>query len=88
MEIINFATFGLFVNGKMIDSGSIQRMENEALRGVINGEADAFHISVFDFEGDTVKEEPPVLAIRKNKDRIIICNMLLKLDDKKDTDNQ
>ena len=88
MKIINLATFGLFANGKMIDSGSIQRMENEALRGIINGEADAFHISVFSFEGDTVKEETPVLAIRKNKERIIISNMLLKLDDKKYTGNR
>lgn len=77
MRIKNFATFGLFADGQMIDSGSIQRMENEAIRIIINGQAEALHISVFGFDGDRVIEGIPVLAVRKNKDCIIIANMLL-----------
>ena len=75
MKIKNFATFGLFVDGDMIDSGSIHAMENEATRRILSGQAEAAHISVFDFDGDKVVEKTPVLSLRNND--IIIANMLL-----------
>lgn len=77
MKIKNFATFGLFVDGDMIDSGSIHAMENEATRRILSGQAEAAHISVFDFEGDKVIEKTPVLSLRKNNNDIFIANMLL-----------
>ncbi len=77
MKIKNFATFGLFVDGDMIDSGSIHAMENEATRRILSGQAEAAHISVFDFEGDRVIEKMPVLSLRRNNNDIIIANMLL-----------
>jgi len=78
MNIKNFATFGLFVDGEMINSGSIQRLENEAVRMIMSGQTEALRISVYGFEDDTVIEATPVLAYRKVKDSIIIANMLLK----------
>lgn len=77
MKIKNFATFGLFVDGDMIDSGSIHAMENEATRRILSGQAEAAHISVFDFEGDKVIEKTPVLSLRRNNNDIFIANMLL-----------
>lgn len=77
MKIKNFATFGLFVDGDMIDSGSIHAMENEATRRILSGQAEAAHISVFDFEGDEVIEKTPVLSLRRNNNDIFIANMLL-----------
>lgn len=77
MKIKNFATFGLFVDGDMIDSGSIHAMENEATRRILSGQVEAAHISVFDFEGDKVVEKTPVLSLRRNNNDIIIANMLL-----------
>lgn len=77
MKIKNFATFGLFVDGDMIDSGSIHVMENEATRRILSGQVEAAHISVFDFEGDNVVEKTPVLSLRRNNNDIIIANMLL-----------
>lgn len=77
MKIKNFATFGLFVEGDMIDSGSIHAMENEATRKILSGQAEAAHISVFDFEGDKVIEKTPVLSLRRNNNDIFIANMLL-----------
>jgi len=62
MKIKNFATFGLFVDGDMIDSGSIHAMENEATRRILSGQEEAAHISVFDFDGDKVIEKTPVLS--------------------------
>lgn len=77
MNIKNFATFGLFVDGDMIDSGSIHAMENEATRRILSGQAEAVHVSVFGFDGDKVIEETPVLSLRRNNNDIIIANMLL-----------
>ncbi len=77
MKIKNFATFGLFVDGDMIDSGSIHAMENEATRRMLSGQEEAAHISVFDFDGDKVIEKTPVLSLRRNNNDIIIANMLL-----------
>lgn len=77
MKIKNFATFGLFVDGDMIDSGSIHAMENEATRRILSGQSEAAHISVFDFDGDKVVEKTPVLSLRRNNNDIIIANMLL-----------
>ena len=77
MKIKNFATFGLFVDGDMTDSGSIHVMENEATRRILSGQAEAAHISVFDFDGDKVVEKTPVLSLRRNNNDIIIANMLL-----------
>lgn len=77
MKIKNFATFGLFVNGDMTDSGSIHAMENEATRRILSGQSEAAHISVFDFDGDKVVEKTPVLSLRRNNNDIIIANMLL-----------
>lgn len=77
MKIKNFATFGLFVDGDMIDSGSIHAMENEATRKILSGQAEAAHISIFDFEGDKVIEKTPVLSLRRNNNDIFIANMLL-----------
>ena len=77
MKIKNFATFGLFVDGDMTDSGSIHAMENEATRRILNGQAEAAHISVFDFDGDKVVEKTPVLSLRRNNNDIFIANMLL-----------
>lgn len=77
MKIKNFATFGLFINGDMIDSGSIHAMENEATRRILSGQSDTAHISVFDFDGDKVTEKTPVLSLRRNDNDIIIVNMLL-----------
>lgn len=77
MNIKNFATFGLFVDGDMIDSGSIHAMENEATRRILSGQAEAARISVFDFDGDKVVEKTPVLSLRRNNNDIIIANMLL-----------
>lgn len=77
MKIKNFAIFGLFVDSDMIDSGSIHAMENEATRRILSGQAEAAHISVFDFEGDKVIEKTPVLSLRRNNNDIIIANMLL-----------
>lgn len=77
MKIKNFATFGLFVDGDMTDNGSIHVMENEATRRILSGQAEAAHISVFDFDGDKVVEKTPVLSLRRNNNDIIIANMLL-----------
>ncbi len=77
MNIKNFATFGLFVEGNMIDSGSMHAMENEAARRILNRQSEAAHISVFDFDGDKVIEKTPVLSLRRNNNDIIIANMLL-----------
>jgi hypothetical protein len=77
MKIKNFATFGLFVDGDMTDSGSIHVMENEATRKILSGQSEAAHISVFDFDGDKVVEKTPVLSLRRNNNDIIIANMLL-----------
>ncbi len=77
MKIKNFVTFGLFVDSDMIDSGSIHVMENEATRRILSGQAEAAHISVFDFDGDKVVEKTPVLSLRRNNNDIIIANMLL-----------
>lgn len=77
MKVKNFATFGLFVDGKMIDSGSIHAMENEATRRILSGQSETAHISVFDFDGDNVVEKMTVLSLRRNNDDIIIANMLL-----------
>lgn len=77
MSIKNFATFGLFVDGNMIDSGSMHAMENEATRRILNGQSEAAHISVFDFDGDKVIEKKPVLSLRRNNNDIVIANMLL-----------
>lgn len=75
MKVKNFATFGLFVDGEIIDSGSIHAMENEATRRILSGQSEAAHISVFDFDGDKVVEKAPVLSLRRNNDNIIspIC---------------
>jgi len=78
MNIKNFAIFGLFANEEMINNGSIQSMENEAVRIIMSGQVESLRISVYGFKGDTIIEETPVLAIRKVKDSIIIANMLLK----------
>lgn len=77
MKIKNFATFGLFVDGDMMDSGSIHAMENEATRRILSGQTETAHISVFGFDGDKVIEKTPVLALRRNNNDIIIANMLL-----------
>lgn len=77
MNIKNFATFGLFVDGNMIDSGSMHAMENEATRRILNRQSEAAHISVFDFDGDKVIEKTPVLSLRRNNNDIVIANMLL-----------
>lgn len=77
MKIKNFATFGLFVDGEMTDSGSIHAMENEATRRILSGQAEAAYISVFDFDGDKVVEKTPVLSLRRSNDNTIIANMLL-----------
>lgn len=77
MKIKNFATFGLFVDGDMMDSGSIHAMENEAIRRILSGQSEAAHISVFGFDGDKVIEKTPVLALLRNNNDIIIANMLL-----------
>lgn len=76
MRIKNFAAFGLFRDGQMMDSGSIHRMENEATRMIMNGEADTLRISVYGFEGDNIVEEICVLSYRKVNDDIIVVNML------------
>lgn len=80
MNIKNFATFGLFADGIMINNGSIQSMENEAIRIILNGQAEALTISVYSFQGDTIIEETMVLSYRKVNDSIYIANMLLKGD--------
>lgn len=77
MNIKNFATFGLFIEGNMIDSGSMHAMENEATRRILSGQSEAAHISVFGFDGDKVIENIPVLSLRRNNNDIIIANMLL-----------
>lgn len=84
MKIKNFATFGLFKDGRMIDSGSIQRMENEALRMIMCGQAEALRISVYGFEGDTVIEKTPLLSYREVNGNILISNMLLEEENEKD----
>ncbi len=77
MKVKNFATFGLFVDGEMTDSGSIHAMENEATRRILSGQSEAAHVSVFGFDGDKVVEKTPVLSLRRSNDNIIIANMLL-----------
>ncbi len=77
MKVKNFAAFGLFVDGKMLDSGSIHAMENEATRRILSGQSEAAHVSVFGFDGDKVVEKTPVLSLRRSNDNIIIANMLL-----------
>lgn len=77
MKVKNFATFGLFIDGDMIDSGSIHAMKKEATRRILSGQTEAAHVSVFDFDGDKVVEKTPVLSLRMNNDCIIIVNMLL-----------
>lgn len=84
MNIRNFATFGLFADGEMISCGSIPRMENEAIRIIMRGQAETLRISVYDLKDDTVIEGTPVLAYRKVKDSIIIVNMLLEGDREND----
>ncbi len=87
MKTKNFATFGLFVDGDMIDSGSIQAMENEAARRILSGQSEAAHISVFGFEGDKVVEKTPVLSLRRSNG-IIIANMLLPDNSESDRKNR
>ncbi len=87
MKTKNFATFGLFVDGDMIDSGSIHAMENEATRRILSGQSEAAHISVFGFEGDKVVEKTPVLSLRRSND-IIIANMLLPDNSESDRKNR
>lgn len=77
MNIKNFATFGLFFEGKLIDSGSIQHLENEAIRTIMSGQAESLHISLINTDGDSVAEGLPVLSYRRINDTIIIANMLL-----------
>lgn len=84
MKIKNFATFGLFKDGRMIDSGSIHRMENEALRMIMGGQAEVLRISVYGFNGDTVIEKTPVLSYREVNGNILISNMLLEEENEKD----
>ena len=84
MKIKNFATFGLFKDGRMIDSGSIHRMENEALRMIMGRQAEALRISVYGFNGDTVIEKTPVLSYREVNGNILIANMLLEEENEKD----
>lgn len=76
MRIRNFATFGLFIDGRMINSGSIQLMENEAIRMIMSGQAENIRISVFDIDGDTVVEKMPILSYRLVVASIFIVNML------------
>lgn len=76
MKIRNFATFGLFIDGKMTNSGSIQLMENEAIRMIMSRQAENIRISVFDIDGDTVVEKMPILSYRLVVDSIFIVNML------------
>lgn len=76
MKIRNFATFGLFLDGRMVNSGSIQLMENEAIRMIVSGQAENVRISVFGIDGDTVVEKTPVLSYRLVVDSIFIVNML------------
>ena len=77
MNIKNFATFGLFFEGKLIDSGSIHHLENEAIRSIMSGQAEALHISVINATDTSVAEGMPVLSYRLIDDTIIIANMLL-----------
>lgn len=76
MRIRNFATSGLFIDGRMINSGSIQLMENEAIRMIMSGQAENIRISVFDIDGDTVVEKMPILSYRLVVASIFIVNML------------
>lgn len=85
MNIKNYAIFGLFANEEMINNGSIQSMENEAVRIIISGQIESLRISVYGFKGDTIIEGTPILAIRKVEDSIIIANMLLKEETKDET---
>ena len=78
MTIKNFAAFGLFAEGKLLSSGSIQLMENEAIRLIMGGRYESLAISVYGFEGEKVIEETRVLSLRKVKEEIYIANMLLK----------
>lgn len=78
MNIKNFATFGLFSEGKMIEIGSIRCLENEAIRKIMNEQADVLRISVFSIENNTIIEKTPVLSYRKIKNNIIIANLLLE----------
>jgi len=77
MTIKNFATFGLFFEGKLIDSGSIQHLENEAIRTIMSGQAESLHISVINTDDDSVSEGMSVLSYRQINDTIVIANMLL-----------
>lgn len=88
MAVKNFATFGLFDNEVLIDSGSIQRMENEALRLILGGKAEALRISVYGFKGETVIEETQILSFRKINDDIYISNLLLKGDNENTPPNE
>lgn len=76
MRIRNFATSGLFIDGRMINSGSIQLMENEAIRMIMSGQAENIRISVFDIDGDTVVEKMSILSYRLVVASIFIVNML------------
>lgn len=76
MKITNFATFGLFVDGDMIDSGSIHAMENEATRMILSGQTEAACISVYGTDGDRTIEKTPVLSLQKVNGDIIVDNML------------
>lgn len=78
MNIKNFATFGLFIDGSMINSGSIQKMENEAIRMLMTGQVEILTVSIYGFDGDNIIEETRVLSYRRIKDTIYITNMLLK----------
>lgn len=80
MRIKNFAIFGLFKDGKMIESGSIHRMENEAFRMIMSGQAEALRISVYGFVGDDITEDTCVLSYRRVGNSIIVANMLAKED--------
>lgn len=80
MTIKNFATFGLFAEGKLLSTGSIQLMENEAIRLIMGGRYESLAISVYGFEGEKVIEETRVLSLRKVNEEIYIANMLLKTE--------
>lgn len=77
-----FCDIRLVCHGEMTSSGSIQRMENEAVKTIMYGQVETLRISVYGFEGNKIIEETPVLAVRKVKDSIIIVNILLKEENK------
>lgn len=82
MNIKKFAIFGLFAKEEMTSSGSIQRMENEAVKTIMYGQVETLRISVYGFEGNKIIVKTPVPTVRKAKDSSIIVNMLLKEENK------